>query len=59
MSSHSGPICSVCVVTFGARPVAIFSGVVVAGGLMLSTFAPNLSFLVFSYGIVVGEATCS
>lgn len=43
---------------FGARPVAVFSGVMVAGGLMLSAFAPNISFLVFSYGIVVGEALC-
>ncbi|XP_070783200.1 monocarboxylate transporter 9-like [Enoplosus armatus] len=49
-----GPICSVCVVDFGARPVTIFSGVMVAGGLMLSAFAPNVPFLIFSYGIVVG-----
>ncbi|XP_030602002.1 monocarboxylate transporter 9-like [Archocentrus centrarchus] len=49
-----GPICSVCVVNFGARPVTIFSSVMVAGGLMLSAFAPNISFLIFSYGVVVG-----
>ncbi|KAM8729205.1 monocarboxylate transporter 9-like isoform 1-T2 [Acanthopagrus schlegelii] len=49
-----GPVCSVCVVNFGARPVAVFSGVMVAGGFMLSAFAPNISFLIFSYGIVVG-----
>ncbi|XP_040922528.1 monocarboxylate transporter 9-like isoform X2 [Toxotes jaculatrix] len=49
-----GPVCSVCVVNFGARPVTIFSGVMVAGGLMLSSFAPNVPFLIFSYGIVVG-----
>ncbi|XP_073345935.1 monocarboxylate transporter 9-like isoform X2 [Pagrus major] len=49
-----GPVCSVCVVNFGARPVAVFSGVMVAGGFMLSAFAPNVSFLIFSYGIVVG-----
>uniref|UniRef100_A0A3Q0SH35 Solute carrier family 16 member 9b n=1 Tax=Amphilophus citrinellus TaxID=61819 RepID=A0A3Q0SH35_AMPCI len=49
-----GPICSVCVVNFGARPVTIFSSVMVAGGLMLSAFAPNVSFLIFSYGVVVG-----
>ncbi|XP_039990416.1 monocarboxylate transporter 9-like [Xiphias gladius] len=49
-----GPICSVCVVNFGARPVTVFSGVMVAGGLMLSSFAPNIPFLIFSYGIVVG-----
>lgn len=40
---------------FGARPVTIFSGVMVSGGLMLSAFAPNVQFLIFSYGIVVGE----
>uniref|UniRef100_A0A3Q3W6X2 Uncharacterized protein n=1 Tax=Mola mola TaxID=94237 RepID=A0A3Q3W6X2_MOLML len=28
-------------------------GVMVAGGLMLSAFAPNVSFLVFLYGVVV------
>ncbi|XP_071770694.2 monocarboxylate transporter 9-like [Centroberyx gerrardi] len=50
----ASPICSVCVVNFGARPVTIFSGVMVAGGLMLSAFAPNIPFLIFSYGIVVG-----
>lgn len=42
---------------FGARPVTIFSGVMVAGGLMLSAFAPNVEFLIFSYGIVVGRWT--
>lgn len=50
-----GPICSVCVENFGARPVTIFSGVMVAGGMMLSAFAPNVEFLIFSYGIVVGR----
>ncbi|XP_047465666.1 monocarboxylate transporter 9-like [Mugil cephalus] len=49
-----GPICSVCVVNFGSRPVSIFSGLMVSGGLMLSAFAPSVSFLIFSYGIVVG-----
>ncbi|KAJ8365655.1 hypothetical protein SKAU_G00144860 [Synaphobranchus kaupii] len=50
----ASPICSACVLNFGARPVTIFSGVMVAGGLMLSAFAPNVQFLIFSYGIVVG-----
>ncbi|XP_039857125.1 monocarboxylate transporter 9-like [Simochromis diagramma] len=50
----ASPICSACVDNFGARPVTIFSGVMVAGGLMLSAFAPNVEFLMFSYGIVVG-----
>lgn len=46
-----------CVENFGARPVTIFSGVMVAGGLMLSAFAPNVEFLIFSYGIVVGRCS--
>uniref|UniRef100_A0A3P9I3A9 Monocarboxylate transporter 9 n=1 Tax=Oryzias latipes TaxID=8090 RepID=A0A3P9I3A9_ORYLA len=50
----ASPICSACVDNFGARPVTFFSGVMVAGGLMLSAFAPNVPFLMFSYGIVVG-----
>ncbi|XP_034537104.1 monocarboxylate transporter 9-like [Notolabrus celidotus] len=50
----ASPVCSACVDNFGARPVTIFSGVMVAGGLMLSAFAPNVQFLIFSYGIVVG-----
>ncbi|KAM6956092.1 monocarboxylate transporter 9-like [Aplochiton taeniatus] len=50
----ASPVCSACVHNFGARPVTIFSGVMVSGGLMLSAFAPNVSFLIFSYGIVVG-----
>lgn len=50
----ASPICSACVDNFGARPVTIFSGVMVAGGLMLSGFAPNVQFLIFSYGVVVG-----
>ncbi|XP_070847178.1 monocarboxylate transporter 9-like [Chaetodon trifascialis] len=49
-----GPICSACVVNFGARPVGVFSGVMIAGGFMLSAFAPNVAFLIFSYGVVVG-----
>ncbi|CAL8362556.1 unnamed protein product [Boreogadus saida] len=50
----ASPVCSACVDNFGARPVTIFSGVMVAGGMMLSAFAPNVQFLFFSYGIVVG-----
>ncbi|XP_042629797.1 monocarboxylate transporter 9-like [Cyprinus carpio] len=50
----TSPVCSACVDNFGARPVTFFSGVMVAGGLMLSAFAPSISFLIFSYGIVVG-----
>ncbi|XP_052009022.1 monocarboxylate transporter 9-like isoform X1 [Xyrauchen texanus] len=53
-TSTCSPVCSACVDNFGARPVMVFSGVMVAGGLMLSAFAPNISFLIFSYGIVVG-----
>ncbi|CAL8302703.1 unnamed protein product [Lota lota] len=48
------PICSASVEYFGARPVTVFSGVMVAGGLMLSAFAPNIPFLIFSFGIIVG-----
>lgn len=55
LGSSPGPVCSACVDNFGARPVTIFSGVMVAGGLMLSAFAPNVQFLIFSYGIVVGK----
>lgn len=51
----ASPVCSLCVSSFGARPVTIFSGFMVAGGLMLSSFAPNIYFLFFSYGIVVGK----
>ncbi|KAK1166396.1 monocarboxylate transporter 9-like isoform X1 [Acipenser oxyrinchus oxyrinchus] len=50
----ASPICSACVTNFGARPVTVFSGVMVSGGLMLSAFAPNVQFLIFSYGTVVG-----
>ncbi|XP_029057081.1 monocarboxylate transporter 9 isoform X1 [Monodon monoceros] len=50
----ASPVCSLCVSSFGARAVTIFSGFMVAGGLMLSSFAPNIYFLFFSYGIVVG-----
>ncbi|KAJ7426336.1 hypothetical protein WISP_16867 [Willisornis vidua] len=50
----ASPVCSICVSSFGARPVAIFSGFMVAGGLMMSSFAPNIYFLYVSYGIVVG-----
>uniref|UniRef100_A0A8C2RDA8 Monocarboxylate transporter 9 n=1 Tax=Capra hircus TaxID=9925 RepID=A0A8C2RDA8_CAPHI len=52
----ASPVCSVCVSSFGARAVTIFSGFLVAGGLMLSSFAPNIYFLFFSYGIVVGSS---
>ncbi|XP_043843737.1 monocarboxylate transporter 9 [Dromiciops gliroides] len=50
----ASPICSICVSSFGARAVTIFSAFLVAGGLMLSGFAPNLYFLFFSYGTIVG-----
>ncbi|KYO28205.1 monocarboxylate transporter 9 [Alligator mississippiensis] len=50
----ASPICSICVSSFGTRPVTIFSGFMVAGGLMMSSFAPNIYYLFFSYGIIVG-----
>ncbi|XP_068114466.1 monocarboxylate transporter 9 [Hyperolius riggenbachi] len=50
----ASPLCSVCVSSFGARPVTIFSGFLIAGGLMMSSFAPNVYFLYFSYGFMVG-----
>ncbi|XP_044276321.1 monocarboxylate transporter 9 isoform X2 [Varanus komodoensis] len=50
----ASPICSTCVSTFGARPVTIFSAFMVAGGLMMSSVAPNIYFLFCSYGIIVG-----
>lgn len=52
----AAPLCSMCVVNFGARQTVIFGGVMVSGGLMLSAFAPNVPFLIFSYGIMLGEA---
>ncbi|XP_029398252.1 monocarboxylate transporter 9 isoform X2 [Mus pahari] len=52
----ASPVCSLFVSSFGARPVTIFSGFLVAGGLMLSSLAPNIYFLFFSYGIVVGSS---
>ncbi|KAL2769648.1 monocarboxylate transporter 9 isoform a [Daubentonia madagascariensis] len=52
----ASPVCSLCVSSFGARPVTIFSGFMVAGGLMLSSFAPSIYFLFFSYGVVVGSS---
>uniref|UniRef100_A0A8C9RPF2 Solute carrier family 16 member 9 n=1 Tax=Scleropages formosus TaxID=113540 RepID=A0A8C9RPF2_SCLFO len=48
----ASPICSAWVLNFGARPVTVFSGVVVAGGFFLSAFTPSIQFLIFSYGIV-------
>ncbi|XP_054856938.1 monocarboxylate transporter 9 [Eublepharis macularius] len=50
----ASPVCGVCVSAFGARPVTVFSSFMVAGGLMMSSFAPNIYFLFFSYGILVG-----
>ncbi|XP_069467321.1 monocarboxylate transporter 9 [Ambystoma mexicanum] len=50
----ASPVCSICVSTFGARPVTIFSGFMVAGGLILSSVAPSIYFLFFSYGIILG-----
>ncbi|XP_075697296.1 monocarboxylate transporter 9 isoform X2 [Rhinoderma darwinii] len=50
----ASPLCSASVSTFGARPVTIFSSFLVAGGLILSSFASNIYFLYFSYGFMVG-----
>lgn len=50
----ASPLCSASVSSFGARPVTILSSFLVAGGLILSSFAPNVYFLYFSYGFMVG-----
>ncbi|KAG8435566.1 hypothetical protein GDO86_013488 [Hymenochirus boettgeri] len=48
------PLGSAVVSSFGVRPVIIFSGVLLAGGLILSSFAPNLYVLYLTYGLMVG-----
>ncbi|XP_041426794.1 monocarboxylate transporter 9 isoform X2 [Xenopus laevis] len=52
----ASPLCSASVSAFGVRPVVICSGLLVAGGLILSSFAPSLYFLYFSYGCMVGAS---
>ncbi|KAJ8248550.1 hypothetical protein GJAV_G00243200 [Gymnothorax javanicus] len=50
----TSPICCACVISLGARPVAALGGAVVAGGLIISAFAPNVPLLIFTYGVLVG-----
>ncbi|XP_039627406.1 monocarboxylate transporter 9b [Polypterus senegalus] len=50
----ASPICNVFVSKFGARPVMILSGIMMGSGYILSSFAPNIQFLFFSYGVMVG-----
>ncbi|XP_078001101.1 monocarboxylate transporter 12-like [Glandiceps talaboti] len=50
----SGPPAAILTSKFGSRVVIMAGGVLSTTGIVLSTFAPSLAFLYFTYGILVG-----
>ena len=53
--SFIGPVAGALTNKFGFRFVAILGAFLEALGVFLSAFTPNLEFLYFSVGILIGE----
>ena len=51
----SGPIASALGNKYGIRAVVIAGSIIASIAFFLSTFAPNLDVLIFTYGVVGGQ----
>ena len=55
MPSLAGPVAGALTVKFGYRFVNVLGAVLEALGVFLSAFTPNLEFMYFSVGILIGK----
>jgi len=51
---HAGPIANMLAVRFTSRRVVMIGGLIICLGFFLTVFAPNIIYLYFSYGLLVG-----
>lgn len=50
-----GPVVSFLIVKYSVRTVAIAGGVIAFLGTVAGAFSPNLTVLIFTYGVICGE----
>lgn len=55
VSQLMGLVVSSPIQMFGCKKVGVIGGFVMSSGIFLSSFAPNLFFLYFSYGLLAGK----
>ena len=54
MMFFMGPIAATMSSKYGCRPVSMTGGIIFSLGLVLSSFAPNIYTLYFTYGVMIG-----
>ena len=52
----AGPICSIVVNKWSIRISIIFGGALTSIGLVMSSFATGIYFLIFSFGLLTGKS---
>lgn len=50
-----GPIASIFTNKYGCRKITIAGTLIAAFGFLISIFAPSITFMYFSFGIVAGK----
>ena len=50
----SGPVAGLFVTKYGCRPATILGGLITSAGMLVSSFAPSIELLTFTYGVVAG-----
>ncbi|VDI47110.1 Hypothetical predicted protein [Mytilus galloprovincialis] len=58
LSMMMGPVVSFLIVKYSVRTVAIAGGVIAFLGTVAGAFSPNLTVLIFTYGVICGIGIC-
>ncbi|XP_052061338.1 monocarboxylate transporter 12-like isoform X1 [Mytilus californianus] len=58
LSMMMGPVVSFLIVKYSVRTVAIAGGVIAFLGTVAGAFSPNLTILIFTYGVICGIGIC-
>lgn len=54
--NFAGPVANALALRFTSRRVVMLGGLIMTIGFILSMFPPNIAYLYFSYGLLVGKA---
>lgn len=58
LSMMMGPVVSFLIVKYSVRTVSIAGGVIAFLGTVAGAFSPNLTILIFTYGVICGIGIC-
>lgn len=51
------PVATICIHNFSCRKTAFFGGLILSCGLIMSSFAKDISLLLIGYGFLAGKTT--